>query len=233
MRVKRIHDWNLTTLEARQLQERLSPSIVQKSLPGSISRVAAADVALDKKGTLGTAAVVVFSFPGLTTLEIAIAGGEVTFPYVPGLLTFREGPVLTQAFQEVTIRPDVVIFDGQGIAHFRGMGIASHMGLLLGIPTIGCAKSPLIKPTRDPGVSRGSWSPIEREGKVVGAALRTRNGVRPVYVSPGHLADLGGSIRLVLYCCRKFRLPEPLRMAHNACTTAMREKRSPLRKHIR
>jgi len=233
VRVKRIHDWNLTTLEARELQERLSSSVIQKSLTRRISRIAAADVALNKKGTAAAAAVVVFSFPWLNQLEIAIVRGEVDFPYVPGLLTFREGPILAQAFRKVAAEPDVIMFDGQGIAHFRGMGIASHMGLLLGIPTIGCAKSPLLRPTRDPGASRGSWSPIEREGSIVGVALRTRGGVRPVYVSPGHLADVRSSMRFVLSCCRKFRLPEPLRAAHNACNAAIREDLHSLRKHIK
>jgi deoxyribonuclease V len=232
VRIKRIHDWNVTTSEARELQERLAPSVVQKSLPRIISRIAAADVALEKKGATAAAAVVVFSFPSLSELDFVIARGVVTFPYVPGLLTFREGPILIEALRSLRTRPDVVLFDGQGIAHFRGMGIASHMGLFLGIPTVGCAKSPLIKPAREPARARGSWSPIKREGLTVGAALRTRSNVRPVYVSPGHLADVRSSMRLVLGCCGKFRLPEPLRAAHMACCAAVRERGRQPRKHL-
>jgi deoxyribonuclease V len=232
VRIKRIHDWNVTTSEARKLQERLVSSVVQRSLPRRISRIAATDVALEKNGTRAAAAVVVFSFPSLSELDLVIARGEVTFPYVPGLLTFREGPILIEALRKLSTRPDVVLFDGQGIAHFRGMGIASHVGLFLGIPTVGCAKSPLIRPAREPARERGSWSPIEREGLTVGASLRTRSNVRPVYVSPGHLADVRSSIRLVLGCCGKFRLPEPQRAAHMACRAAVRESFRQARKNI-
>jgi len=223
VRIKRIHDWNVTTSEARELQDRLASSVVQKSLPRRISRIAAADVAVGKRGTTAAAAIVVFSFPSLSELDFVVARGKVTFPYVPGLLTFREGPILIDALRNLRTRPEVILFDGQGIAHFRGMGIASHMGLFLGIPTVGCAKSPLIKPAREPARARGCWSPIERGGLTVGAALRTRSNVKPVYVSPGHLADIRSSMRLVLACCGKFRLPEPLRAAHMACCAAVRE----------
>jgi deoxyribonuclease V len=197
-----------------------------------MSRIAAADVALEKGGTTAAAAIVVFSFPSLSELDFVIARGELTFPYVSGLLTFREGPILIEAFRNLRVRPQVVLFDGQGIAHFRGMGIASHVGLFLGIPTVGCAKSPLIKPCREPAGAKGSWSPIKREGLTVGAALRTRANVRPVYVSPGHLADVRSSMRLVLGCCGKFRLPEPLRAAHMACCAAVRETAGHPRKHL-
>jgi deoxyribonuclease V len=224
VRIKRIHEWDLTTSEARELQEKLASFVVQKSLPGRIARIAAADVAVEKEGTTAAAAIVVFSFPEMLELEVAIARGNVPFPYVPGLLTFREGPILIEAFLKLRTRPDVVLFDGQGIAHFRGMGIASHIGIFLGIPTVGCAKSPLIKPVREPAQAKGAWSPIKRKGLMVGTALRTRSGVRPVYVSPGHLADVRSSMRLVLACCRKSRLPEPLRAAHVACCNALRER---------
>jgi len=220
VRIRKLHNWGLTPSQARQLQQRLAHLVIQRALPRRVSSVAGADVSMDPRGTRAAAAISVLSFPELTIREVVTVEGTVRFPYVPGLLTFREGPILLDAFRKLKIRPDVILFDGQGLAHPRGMGIATHVGLFLEVPTVGCAKSPLVKPRSEPGPRRGARSSIEREGRLVGVALRTRTGVRPVYVSPGHLADVPTSARLVLSCCRSFRIPEPLRSAHRECGNA-------------
>ncbi len=223
MRIPTLHSWALTPREAIRLQKRLAPSVTLKRLPRKLTLVAGADVAFSANSDTAFAAVVVLSLDNLVEIEHSVVHGSVSFPYVPGLLTFREGPLLVKALRKLRTTPDVILFDGQGIAHSRGMGVASHMGLLAGLPTVGCAKSPLLKPVRTPGRSRGCRAQIVRDERTVGFAVRTRTGVRPVYVSPGHLSDLQSSVRLVLECCRKYRLPEPLRAAHALCTRAARQ----------
>jgi len=160
--------------------------------------------------------VVVLSYPSLEILEIASTVDRVSFPYVPGLLSFREGPVLLKAFENLQQRPDIVLFDGQGIAHPRGIGLACHMGLFLDLPTIGCAKTKLIGTFAEVGQERGNFTDLFHKDAVIGAVVRTRNRVRPVFVSPGHRISLQRAIRIVLECCRGYRLPEPVRQAHLA-----------------
>jgi deoxyribonuclease V len=160
------------------------------------------------------AAVVVLEWPGLERIEAATAVGRADFPYVPGYLSFREGPVLARAFARLSARPDLVILDGQGIAHPRRFGLASHMGVLWKLPTVGCAKSRLVGEADAPDPERGSWCPLRLEGEVVGSVLRTRTGVSPVWVSPGHRIDQAGARRVVLGACTRYRLPEPTRLAH-------------------
>jgi deoxyribonuclease V len=172
------------------------------------------DVAYSKKGNLLFGAIVILSFPDMEILDIATADGQIPFPYIPTLLTFREGLILIKTFQRLKVKPDVMIFDGQGIAHPRGMGLASHMGLCLNLPSIGCAKTALLDEFISPGPSKGSYEWIRREGKKVGAVLRTKENVKPLFVSPGHRIDLLTSIQLLLESCRGFRIPEPLRKAH-------------------
>jgi deoxyribonuclease V len=174
------------------------------------------DVAYSKKGNLLFGAIVILSFPDMEILDMATADGQIPFPYIPTLLTFREGPILIKTFQRLKVKPDVMIFDGQGIAHPRGMGLASHMGLWLNLPSIGCAKTALLDEFISPGPSKGSYEWIRREGKKVGAVLRTKEKVKPLFVSPGHRIDLLTSIQLLLESCRRFRIPEPLRKAHQA-----------------
>ena len=145
---------------------------------------------------------------------MATADGKIPFPYIPTLLSFREGPILIKIFQRLKIKPDVMIFDGQGIAHPRKMGLASHMGLWFGLPSIGCAKTPLLDKFVSPEVSKGSYEWIRRGREKVGAVLRTKEKIKPLFVSPGHLIDLSTSIQLILESCRGFRIPEPLRKAH-------------------
>jgi len=150
----------------------------------------------------------------LEILDMATADGKIPFPYIPTLLSFREGPILIKTFQRLKIKPDVMIFDGQGVAHPRRMGLASHMGLWFGLPSIGCAKTPLLDKSISPELSKGSSEWIRNEGEKVGAVLRTKEKIKPLFVSPGHLIDLSTSIQLILGSCRGYRIPEPLRKAH-------------------
>ncbi len=167
------------------------------------------------------AAAVVMSLPELKVVEVKSAHGKLGFPYVPGLLSFREAPLVLAALERLSITPDFLMADGQGLAHPRRFGLACHLGLLTGLPAIGCAKS-LLKGRHGPlAQERGSWAPLEDKGEVVGAALRTRQGVTPVYVSIGHKVDLPSALRWVLACCDRFRLPEPTRLAHHAAAGRM------------
>ncbi|HUT68422.1 MAG TPA: deoxyribonuclease V, partial [Dehalococcoidales bacterium] len=160
--------------------------------------------------------VVVLSYPEFELVETRIVTDRIEFPYVPGLLSFREAPLILAACEELTVTPDLLMVDGQGIAHPRRMGLASHLGLFLDIPTIGCAKSRLCGSHEEPGNEAGSYAELLDNGEVIGAAVRTRTGVKPVYVSIGHKVDLSTAIRRVLECCRGYRLPEPTRLAHQA-----------------
>jgi len=179
---------------------------------GPVRHVAGIDVSV--RDDVSRAAVVVLDFEGLTPVDYAVATQPVTFPYVPGLLAFREGPVVLKALKQVGTAPDLLIFDGQGLAHPRRLGIASHIGLLVDLPAIGCAKSRLCGQHRQPGEGPGDYAPLVDRGEVIGAVLRTRRGVKPVFVSIGHRVDLATSIRYVLACCRGYRLPETTRWAH-------------------
>jgi len=213
--LRELHGWDLSPSEAVALQRRLSPDVVLKNkLPKSIRTVAGVDVSYEKGGGLFHAAVVVLSFPELDVVDESSASGFVTFPYVPGLLSFRELPVLLHAFRGLDTVPDAVLVDGQGIAHPRRLGLASHLGLWLDIPTVGCAKSRLCGEHEEPGLTKGDRSPLLVKGEVVGAVLRSRAGVKPLYVSPGHLVDVVGSADFALACCKRYRMPEPTRLAH-------------------
>lgn len=179
---------------------------------GLVRRVAGVDVSI--RGDTGHAAVVILSFPELRPLEAATAERPVTFPYIPGLLAFREGPVVIEAMGRLTRPPDLVIFDAQGLAHPRRMGLATHLGVVLDLPSIGCAKSRLCGEHAEVPPERGAWVPLYDGEEVIGAVVRTRSNVQPVYVSVGHRIDLEGAVRWVLRCCTRYRLPEPTRWAH-------------------
>jgi deoxyribonuclease V len=181
-----------------------------------VTTVAGADVAYSRGGAKIYAAVLVFTFPDSVLTEEAVVFDTVQFPYIPGLLSFREAPVLEKVFRKIRKKPDVIIFDGQGIAHPRGMGLASHMGLILDSPSIGCAKRRLVGIHSPLSENRGSAVPLTHHGRVVGGVVRTRERVRPVFVSPGHAITVEEAIRLVLGCCKGYRLPEPIRQAHLA-----------------
>ena len=209
-----LHSWNVSVKEAIQIQELLTDRIILKKLSSTVRTIGGGDVAYPKRGNLLFGAMVVLSFPDMKILETATAEEKIPFPYIPTLLSFREGPVLIKTFNLLKIKPDVMIYDGQGIAHPRGMGLASHIGLWLNLPSIGCAKTPLLGEFISPGPSKGSYEWIKKEGNKVGAVLRTKEKVKPVFVSPGHRIDLTTSIRIILESCHGFRIPEPLRLAH-------------------
>jgi len=213
MQIENLHDWKLSPKEGSALQKRLAGRVKRQPLPESIGLIAGADMAFSRRHERFFATVIVLTFPGLEVVEQVSAWMRPTFPYVPGLLTFREGPVLVKTFSKLKSRPDVVVFDGQGIAHPRRLGLAAHMGLWLKVPTVGCAKSRLIGEHRQPGRKKGHTARLMDGGEKIGEVLRTRDGVKPVYISPGHLADFKTSTRLVLRCCTKYRLPEPTRLA--------------------
>ena len=212
--MKPLHSWNVSVEEAIQIQEALRDRIILKKTFSRVKTIGGGDVAYSRKGNLLFGAIVVLSFPEMEILDTATADGKVSFPYIPGLLSFREGPILIRAFQRLRLKPDMMIYDGQGIAHPRRIGLASHMGLWLELPSIGCAKTPLLDEFIPPGPSRGSFEWIRREGKKIGAVLRTKDGVKPLFVSPGHQIDLLTSNQLTLESCKGFRFPEPLRKAH-------------------
>ncbi len=212
--MKPLHSWNVSVEEAIQIQEVLKERTILKRTFSKVKTIGGGDVAYSKKGNLLFGAIVVLSFPDMEILDVATADGKIPFPYIPGLLSFREGPILIKTFQKLRIRPDIMIYDGQGIAHARGMGLASHMGLWFDLPSIGCAKTPLLDEFISPGALKGSFEWIRKEGKKVGAVLRTKENVKPLFISPGHHIDLSTSIQLILESCKGYRFPEPLRKAH-------------------
>jgi len=198
------------------LQYRLAGRVITQGDLNKPGLIAGADVSVNRSGGIGWAAVVVLNYPGLDIMDLIVVEGEVTFPYIPGLLSFRELPLITSAFDRLSIKPDLVIMDGQGIAHPRRLGAASHLGLVIGIPVIGCAKSCLCGKYREPGTIKGAVEPLTDRGETIGTVLRTRDGVRPVFVSPGHLIGIDSASKWVLNTCRGYRLPEPVRQAHLA-----------------
>ena len=206
------HFWDMSPQDARRLQMKLAAHVIRKNRLGTIKTVAGIDVGI--KGDMACAAVVVLNFPGLDIAAQSTATRRVTCPYIPGLLSFREGPVILDALDRLDRKPDLLIFDGQGIAHPRRLGIASHIGLLSDLPSIGCAKSRLCGQYQEPGVERGSHVLLMDHGETIGAIVRTRTGVKPVFVSIGHRVDLKTSIDVVLGCCKGYRLPETTRQAH-------------------
>ena len=217
MEIRELHRWDLTIPEAMETQRRLAAHVVCSGDPGDVRTVAGVDIAVLEKGRSAPArgAVVVLSYPELELLEQAIVEAEVTFPYVPGLLSFRETPVLLEPLSRVR-KPDLLLVDGQGFAHPRRFGLACHLGLLLDVPTIGCAKSRLCGRHAEPGRAAGSQTDLRDGGEVIGAVVRTRDGIKPVYVSVGHRIGLAEAAEWVLRCCRGLRLPEPTRLAHQA-----------------
>jgi deoxyribonuclease V len=218
MKTKAIHRWDVTYREAVALQEKLRGKLIlrEKRLPDPLRIVAGADISYDRGSDLFFAAVILLSYPELTIIEEASFSARVSFPYIPGLLSFREGPPLLAAFAKLTKTPDVIFFDGQGIAHPRGFGIASHLGLILDRPAIGCAKSRLCGSHGEVGEKRGDWTELVHQDRRIGAVLRTKDRIKPVYVSPGHRISLETAIALVLDCSRGYRIPEPVRRAHLA-----------------
>ncbi|ACA60674.1 Deoxyribonuclease V [Candidatus Desulforudis audaxviator MP104C] len=215
MKMHSLHPWTIEPAGARELQRELAGRLRFQFPPGlRVRHVCGVDVSSARTDNRLYAAAVVFSFPELELVEAATAVLPAAFPYVPGLLSFREGPVLLEALQHLRVTPDVVLCDGQGTAHPRGVGIASHLGLFLDRPTLGVAKTVLVGDYNPPGPEPGAVSPLVHQGRVVGTVLRTKRGVKPVFISPGHLVDPDTAVELALACCQGYRLPEPVRQAH-------------------
>jgi deoxyribonuclease V len=228
------HAWDLPPGEAMALQGRLVDSIITKTTfdPAALQTVAGVDVSF--RSGRARAAVVVLRYPSLEPVERAVADVPVSFPYVPGLLAFREGPSVLFALEKLSIWPDLLIFDAQGLATPRRMGLATHMGVLLDWPSIGCAKSRLTGEHEEPGNQVGDWTPLLDGKEVIGAVVRSRAGVKPLYVSIGHRVDLATAVRLVLGCTRGYRLPETTRYAHKAAggaQIAMSSRSAPAASH--
>jgi deoxyribonuclease V len=210
-----LHSWDVSPAEAIQIQQRLRSAVILE--PCEVNRiklVAGADVSFDKGSDTVYAAVVVLELPGLRIVAKGSAITETKFPYIPGLLSFRETPAVLKAWERLTCQPDAVMLDGQGIAHPRRFGIASHIGVWLDLPSVGCAKTVLVGSYDEPAPEAGSHTPLVDKGEVVGVALRTRDRTNPMFVSPGHRIDLETAIKLVMRCVGGYRQPEPTRQAH-------------------
>jgi len=216
MKVARLHGWRVTAAEAIQIQKELASKVSRTGNIDNPRLIAGVDISVNRTAGTGTAAVVVLSYPELEIIETSMITDRLTLPYIPGLLSFREAPLILASCERLTVKPDLVMVDGQGIAHPRRMGLASHLGLFLDIPTVGCAKSRLCGRHEEPGTEAGNYADLMDGGEVIGAVLRTRGGVKPVYVSIGHRVDLTTAIHWVLACCRGYRLPEPTRLSHQA-----------------
>ncbi|MEW6555382.1 MAG: deoxyribonuclease V [Actinomycetota bacterium] len=225
MRIRSCHPLDVSVAEARVIQEGLRREVREEPLldPAAVRTVAGTDISYLRESRLALGAVVLMSFPRLEVLEVHTSVLRVEFPYVPGLLSFRELPALLPALEALGRKPDLILADGHGLAHPRGFGLASHLGVLTGIPTVGCAKSRLVGEAAEPGPEVGDWEPLIYQERAVGAVLRTRRGVKPLYISVGHLVDLPTSLRMVLSCLRGVRLPEPQRRAHATAGQLKRE----------
>jgi deoxyribonuclease V len=218
-----LHAWDVTPAEARAIQKRLRGRVVPHDAMWTVRHVAGIDVGFEQGGALTRAAVVVLTFPGLDAVDQALARQPTRFPYVPGLLSFREIPAVLDALERLRVRPDILLCDGQGYAHPRRFGLACHLGVLTDLPSIGVAKSRLIGEHGPVGEEKGSRAWLRHEGEVIGAALRTRTRVQPLYVSIGHRISLETAIRYVLACTTRFRLPETTRRAHHLASVEKKE----------
>jgi deoxyribonuclease V len=226
MKINNLHNWNIDIKKAIELQKSLAGLVCQRKFDKKIKTVAGVDCGFtpstgsghcrDKKNIV--ACIIVLSADTFEIIEAAYSVLPVTFPYIPGFLSFREAPVCLAAAEKLKTVPDCIIVDGQGIAHPRRLGLACHLGLFLDVPTIGCAKSRLIGDFTLPGLVKGSTSPLKDKGEIIGSVVRTRSNVKPVFVSVGNKCRLCDAIRIVLDCCVKYRLPEPSRIAHQIVT---------------
>jgi len=201
--------------QAREIQDTLRQLVRITPFRVKVTTVAGVDAAFTKDKVI--AAACLFHYPEIILCEETFSITRIPFPYIPGFLSFREGPAVVKALKKLQRKPDVVLFDGQGIAHPQGLGIASHIGVVLELPTIGCAKSKLVGEYDEPGIPRGVWNPLRSGDKTIGAVIRTRKNVRPVFVSAGHMIDLKTSVTIVLKTAYRYRLPEPIRCADLLC----------------
>ena len=214
MKIKPLHNWNLTPREAIELQKQLQYEVIAKDeFAEPVKTVAGIDLGYDAKNDTSRAVVVILSFPELELIETSEALLPIQFPYVPGLLSFRETPVAIKALEKLQNAPDIILCDGQGLAHPRRFGIACHIGIITNLPTIGVAKSVLVGKFENLGEKRGSVAPLIHKNEQIGVALRTKDKVQPVYVSIGHRISLQKAVEYVLCCTPKYRLPETTRLA--------------------
>ncbi len=219
MRITDLHPWDMQLSEAARFQDRLRTLVrIVRPETDDISLVAGADVSYSRRTNLLYAGVVVLSYPDLRVVRELGCEQEVSCPYVPGFLSFREAPAILRLFADLQDNPQIVFVDGQGIAHPRGMGLASHVGLFLDTSTIGCAKTRLIGDFSPVGVRKGGFSYLIYEGRRMGTVLRTRDAVKPLFVSPGHKMDIETARELTLSCTTRYRLPDPIRYAHLLAT---------------
>lgn len=223
MKVIELHKWEVSLKEAEGIQRALASRVSTRNEVGTPRLIAGVDISPGDSRGLGRGSVVVLSYPGLEVVERSVVEEKLTFPYVPGLLSFRESPLILAACERVLHTPDLILVDGQGLAHPRRLGLASHLGLLLDTPTIGCAKSRLLGSHGLVGAAPGAYAELFDDGEVIGAALRTKMGATPLYVSIGHKVDLKTALYWVLECCRGHRLPEPTRLAHLAAAGQLEE----------
>jgi deoxyribonuclease V len=214
--IKNLHEWNVPVHQATEIQRNLALQVIRQDTMNDIKFVGGVDISIKKASTQATAALVILEFPGLKLVESIIVQGIVEFPYIPGLLSFREIPLLLPAFKQLSSKPDLILVDGQGISHPRRMGLASHLGLVLDIPTIGCAKSKLCGNHTDVPDSAGSFSMLIDKEEIIGSVLRTKVNTKPVYISIGHKISLHSAVKWVFSCCKGYRIPEPTRLAHKA-----------------
>ena len=214
MDIPDLHGWEVSSGEAIEIQRRLKEKVVLERIKREIRYIAGLDVSYAKGSRTIWGGVVVLDFPSLCQVEQRWAQSAVSFPYIPGLLSFREIPVLIDALGKLEVDPDLIFCDGQGMAHPRGLGLASHLGVLLRKPTLGCAKSRLVGEFDSVGEKRGDYSHLRYQTSVVGAVVRTRSGVKPVFISPGHGIVLEDCIRMVIETSSQYRIPEPTRHAH-------------------
>jgi deoxyribonuclease V len=212
LKITPLHPWDVSPAEAMAIQQRLRDKASQEISFAQVRTVAGVDVSV--KDDIAKAAVVVLDYPNLTPLDQSTAEQSVQFPYIPGLLAFREGPVVLRALEKLVTEPDLFIFDAQGLAHPRRMGLATHMGLIIDRPSIGCAKSRLCGTHHQPGPKRGAYTHLHDGNEIIGAVVRSRSEVQPVYVSIGHKINLKTAIDYILNCCKGYRLPETTRWAH-------------------
>lgn len=205
----------MTITEATQVQNELREKVILQPIDYPVNIIAGADISFNKFSTTVYAGIVLLGFPSLQPLGYSLVKKEVHFPYVPGYLAFREVPALLDAWEQLPFKPDVLVVDGHGIAHPRRMGIAAHFGVLADTPALGCAKKVLCGKFEEPGLTRESFSPLIHKEEIIGAALRTKDKVKPVFVSPGNKIDLQGAMSIINQCVGKYRIPEPTRLAHN------------------
>lgn len=209
------HAWDMTPRDAIALQKRWSKRVITQDRFAEVTSVAGVDVGFEDQNRITRAAIVVLSFPELQPIDSALVKQPTTYPYIPGLLSFREMPAILKAYQQLQIQPDLLLCDGQGIAHPRRFGIACHLGVWLDVPAIGVGKTRLTGTYSEPANVKGEWQPLEDRGERIGAVLRSRQGVKPIYVSPGHRISLESSVAWVMRCITRYKLPETTRQAHS------------------